>query len=508
MEWRALPDNTKPIRKNPHLYEINLMTWLHELSRREGRDLNLGDIPPEEWMRLRAKGVDIVWLMGIWERSPYSRRTARSEPFILDFCRSVFPEYDPEDVAGSPYAVRRYVPDPSLGSVDQLARLKKTLEAAGLLLVLDFVPNHTACDHPWIEEHPDRYVGEPRDGNKDCRPGFFPAPPPSTDRCIAHGKDPYFPPWSDTAQLNYTNPNTIMAMKDTLVEISPLCHGFRCDMAMLVMKEVFIKTWEECLIQGATVDEEFWPLVTRKSSPTPGPMIWVSEAYWGLEEELLRQGFGFVYDKTFYDALLNRDVRGLKSVLSLDVERQQRRLRFLENHDEERAAHAFGPDRIRSAMVVHATVPGMRLWHHGQFQGSRLRVPVQLRRRPLEPVDRGIQAFFEMLLREVDQPVFHQGHWRMCGVTGWPDNPSCENLLAWCWKHGEERRLVIVNLSSYPAQGYVTLPVEWFSAGEHFLFTDPLEGSRFLHKTIELQESGLYVDLDQGRFHFLKVQRG
>jgi hypothetical protein len=496
----------KTLRNNPHIYQINLMTWLNELSNREQKNMSLTTIPDKEWRLLKDKGMDLVWLMGMWKRSPDSRERARGEPSLVDECRNILPDFVLEDIAGSPYAIADYYPDSTFGSFDDLRSLKKMLEDLGLFLVLDFVPNHTACDHPWIEQHSDFYVQKKTAGEPDCGEGFFRAAHDPETPCIAHGKDPYFPPWTDTAQLNYSNGKCIQAMIETMSNISKYCHGIRCDMAMLLMKDVFNGTWGPYL-QKRVCAQEFWPMAINTVKSQNRRFLFLAEAYWGTEQELQGQGFDYTYDKPLYDLLAEGNIEGLRSHLSIPIERQQKMIRFLENHDEPRALLTFGTERVRCAMIIHATLPGMRLWQQGQFQGNRIRTPVQLRRGPQEPLQKDVEAFFDLLLREVDHPVFHEGGWEICSTWGWADNQSHENLLAWCWGLQKERRLIVVNFSFSPAQGYVKLPLNWLPEREQILFKDPLKGESFFHPSAQVEQSGLPVGLESGDFHFFRIDK-
>ena len=497
----------KALRKNPHIYEINLMTWLRELTEKQGRQVGLGNIPGEAWRRLKDLGMDLVWLMGMWQRSPHSRARARGEPGLVDAGRALLAHFDPTDIGGSPYAIHDYAPDPAFGTQEELAVLKGRLEDEGLLLVLDFVPNHTACDHPWTGSHPERYVLRPRTGTEACPEGFFPPDSARGRVCLAHGKDPYFAPWTDTAQINYARAETREAVAQEILRLTGLCHGLRCDMAMLVLKEVFQGTWPEDLA-GAWKGGDFWPLVIERLRAADRPVLLLAEAYWGKERDLLELGVDYAYDKELCDLLLKGDVRGLKQHLSAPVPLQARRVRFLENHDEPRAFAAFGPDRIECAMVVHATLPGMRFWQHGQLEGRRVRVPVQMRRAPIETPNEELKDFSARLLAEVNHPVFHEGTWETCPTLGWPDNASHRNLLVWCWRAQEVRRLVIANVSDCPAQGMVRLPPNWLPGGERILLIDPLKKERFVRSAPEMEHSGLYAALGPSDFHFFRLERG
>ncbi|MGH7259028.1 MAG: alpha-amylase, partial [Nitrospiraceae bacterium] len=169
----------------------------------------------------------------------------------------------------------------------------------------------------------------------------------------------------------------------------------------------------------------------------PQLFVFIAEAYWDLEGELLRQGFGYCYDKRLYDRLEHGDVELVRQHLLAEPGYQRRLVRFLENHDERRAAAAFPADKHRAVAVAVLSLPGAKLLHEGQFQGRRTRVPVFLRRRPEEAPD--LDHFYHDLLRQTAQEPFQTGEWSLCECSGWPDNMSCRNVLAWCWKRGSSR---------------------------------------------------------------------
>ena len=141
------------------------------------------------------------------------------------------------------------------------------------------------------------------------------------------------------------------------------------------------------------------------------------------------------------------DAENVRQHLLADPAYQEGMVRFIENHDEPRAAAAFPDGKGRAAAVAILTLPGARLLHEGQFEGRKVRLPVFLGRRPAEPVDQDLAAFYDRLLQETSRDVFRNGEWRLCERSGWPDNQSCRNILAWCWVKDDERFLVVVNFS-------------------------------------------------------------
>ncbi|MBI4775896.1 MAG: hypothetical protein HY788_17270 [Deltaproteobacteria bacterium] len=148
----------EPFPKHPKIYEINTRSWINALSNSLGGRTTLSSVPQEYWKNLKALGMDLVWLMGVWLPSPGSVAIARALPELKLSYSEALPDWTPDDVVGSPYAVAGYSLNPLLGTDEDLIRLRKKLEREGLGLILDFVPNHTALDHPWVAGHPERYV--------------------------------------------------------------------------------------------------------------------------------------------------------------------------------------------------------------------------------------------------------------------------------------------------------------------------------------------------------------
>jgi hypothetical protein len=249
---------------------------------------------------------------------------------------------------------------------------------------------------------------------------------------------------------------------------------------------------------------EFWEEVIPAVKAKYPEFLFIAEAYWDLECELQQQGFDYCYDKRLYDRLRHDSADAVRQHLLADLSYQERLVRFIENHDEPRAAAAFDGRKARAAAVTIATLPGASLFHEGQFEGRRIRLPVFLNRRPNEPVDSDLQDFYHTLLAAVAQPVFKAGEWRLGERSGWPDNRSYLHTAAWGWRLGEERRLIIVNLSEYRSQALVPLPWEDL-AGRTWRLTDAFTGEIYARDGLELRQPGLFVDLEGWGFHFFRV---
>lgn len=480
----------------PTVYEINTAVWLGRLGRRHDRRLTLGDVPAAEWDALAAIPVDAVWLMGVWQRSPAGLRIALANPEIDAGNRAALPDLRPEDVIGSPYCVRDYVVDERFGGPQSLAAARRELADRGLALILDYVPNHVAPDHPWLIERPDVFVqGTQQD--LEAHPEAFLG---VDGHVVANGRDPYFPPWPDVVQLNAHSQALREAVVETLTAIGDQCDGVRCDMAMLMTNEVFGRTWGDRA--GAAPAEDYWPTVIGRVKQVHANLLFMAEAYWDMEWTLQQQGFDLCYDKRLYDRLVHDPAESVRGHLQADRGYQEHLIRFIENHDEPRAAGTFGSAQERAAATVMSTLEGARLYHDGQFEGRRTHIPVFLGRGPDEPADEDLRSFYRRLLRALADSDLRGGKWQLCECTGWPDNDSDRRLVSWCWSTPVNRELVVVNLSDSPAQARVRLP--WADlSGRAWSLTDRLGGESFERDGDELAGEGLYVGLDPWASHFL-----
>jgi hypothetical protein len=479
----------------PTIHEVFTWPWLAALSAEHGRAVTLADVPEEAWDALALPGVDAVWLMGVWERSPAGRLVALEDPGFRAATAAALPGARDEDIVGSPYCVRGYNVDPALGGRAGLAAARAALARRGLRLVLDFVPNHVAPDHPWVAEHPEFFVRGMRDDLERDPVAWLEA----VGRVYARGRDPFFPPWPDVVQLDPMSPDLRATVIATLNDIAGQCDGVRCDMAMLFLDDVAQRTWDGLL--QPLLPEPYWVEVTAAVRSTNPDFLFVAEAYWDLEGSLLEQGIDYCYDKRLYDRLAEGDAASVRAHLRADPRWQARLIRFLENHDEPRAASVFPPDRSRAAAVVLMTLPGAILLHEGQAAGARTRLPVHLGRRPVEQPDLELEAFWSHVLASVASDEVRSGGWRLLDAHGWSDNDSAENLLAWRW----ERHVVVVNYSGERADGRVELGGDM--SGGAWQLLDLLAGSVYVRDGDDLAREGLYVGLEPYAAHVLRLQR-
>jgi hypothetical protein len=483
----------------PIILEVNTFVWLAELSASLGRPVDLATVPADTWDALVAPGVDAVWLMGVWERSPRGAAIARRHPGVAVEHRRALADFTGDDVVGSPYCVRSYTVDRHLGGDHALAVARSELGRRGARLVLDYVPNHVAHDHPWVTQWPGLFVhGTPQEAAE--RPREFIR---RRGQVVALGRDPYFEPWQDVCQLNAFAGALRRQTAQTLTEIAQRADGVRCDMAMLMTNDVFARTWGERV--GPPPAQEFWPPIITQLRQARPDFLFIAEVYWAMEATLLEQGFDYCYDKTLHDQLVAGDIGGLRAHLGADAGHQQHLVRFIENHDEPRAAAALDERLWRAAAVAVLTLPGAALLYEGQFDGRTVRPPVALGRRPPETTDEALRSFYRDLLTFVDDTRLRQGEWDLLQIHGWPDNASNEALLAWSWSAPDARHLVVVNLSSAAAQGRVALP--WHLKGGTVVLHDPLQDERLIRSGDALADDGLHVELRSGGWHLLSVTK-
>jgi glycosidase len=494
--------------RHPTIYQLNTRVLLHERGVALGRPATLDDVSDAFLDDIAAMGFHWVWPLGVWQTGTVGRDIARSDPALVEEWTRVLPDLRDEDITGSPFAIVAYDTHRDFGGDEALARLRERLVRRSVALLLDFVPNHVALDHPWVTEHPEYFVhGSEHDLVQQPRNYVRSRAPDG--RILAHGRDPYFEGWRDTLQLDYRHAELRAAQIRELARVSDRCDGVRCDMAMLLQPQVFARTWADRAppLDGTPVTHDpFWPAALAAIRRRHPRFTFVAEVYWDMEWGLQQAGFDYTYDKRLYDRLVAQSSTAVRDHLSADPLYQDRSMRFLENHDEPRAAAVFPRPVHEAAAVIALLAPGLRFVHEGQIEGRTVHVPMQLARRPAEPVDGSLRAFYERLFAALARPEVHEGEWRRWDCRpAWEGNPTHASFVVTTWQASERRLLCAVNYGPTQAQCRVSVELPGLR-GRGCTLVDLLGDARYERDGDALTGDGLYLDMPAWGRHVFELQ--
>jgi glycosidase len=517
-----LPNHVLPCTKamqNPSqlntLFQLNTRAHVRQLGSHPASTApaaggaSLDTISDKTLDTLATRGFSWVWLLGVWSIGSLGREVSRTNPtWRADYAR-ILPDLRDEDICGSPFAITDYSVDPQLGGDAALKSFRERLHRRGMKLLVDFVPNHVALDHPWLNSNPEFFIhGTTKDLHRDplrwtrCRDGSV----------VAFGRDPNFPGWPDTLQLNYFNPALHTAMQQELLRVAALADGARCDMAMLLEPEVFHRTWGEFSPHRTTtspaVVPPFWPeAIARVRTHHPEFML-LAETYWGYEHRMLEHGFDFAYDKTLYDRLLASDAPAVRAHLTAPREYLSRTAHFLENHDEPRIASKLSLAQHRAAALISFAAPGLVLLHEGQLEGKRVRIPVHLNRGPDEPTDPDVQRLYRQLLPLVTAPHIRAAKWELLTCTAtWEGCTTAQNFIAYLLEHPLQTTVMVVNYSPVRGECFVQLPERITAPPAHSLdLSDMLSPDRYIRDCADLRARGLYIDVPAWHVHLFAAR--
>lgn len=456
---------------------INTRVWLQRLSEDAGRKITLSDVPKAEWERL-SKSYDALYLLGIYKPSLASEENARQ--YLYQYTQALPHNSSKSDVKASPFATVGYEPHPDIAKNwrewDKV--VDHEIHKRGMKVIIDFVPNHVGLDHPWVMEHPDyfiqsdqnQYNDELQRAHRERRVAVF-DPREFTDKegntfHLARGKDPNFPAWTDTLQLNYANPKVQDAMAQEVAQLARHADGVRCDMAMLLNPSTFLQTWGHLLSGTERVFMEksnFWKKATDKARRVKNGFVFMAEAYWD-QNQLVKDGFDYTYAKgELYDKCESL-VRGrgnpewIANYLKFDPNLSHR-INFTENHDEERALMKFGeaPSKAFSALLAFM---GKGVWmvHQGQEEGSRIKIPMQISRTRRETPMTDLQAYYQRLHVWRRMVPFREGNRTIPPHFPADNEGSSRNIIVQQGDIKSKRMIACTNLSNNTSRSFVMVP--------------------------------------------------
>lgn len=487
--------------KYPLLYQVNTRVWLTDLSREPGRPATLDDIPDASIQQLSEKGFTWLYMLSVWTTGDAARQISRGHAGWGREFRETLADLSESDIGGSGFAIKSYQVHPDLGGDEALKRFRERIRQYGLKLMLDFVPNHMAPDHAWVEQHPDYFIQGTAEELKNNPRNFTLLGQNAASSVFAYGRDPYFDGWPDTLQLNYSNAAVTDAMTHELKRISTQCDGLRCDMAMLLMPAVFEKTWDRKM-------KSFWPEAIKEVKEKIPDFTFMAEVYWDMEWDLQQVGFDYTYDKCLYDRLLAGYARPVREHFYAALEYQDKLARFLENHDETRAATSIELGKHEAAAVITYLSPGLKFFHQGQLEGKKHKISPHLVRGPKEPVNNFLAKFYTNLLAVLKMPVFRNGSFRIIEpLPAWEGNGSNDSFLAFGWTGNDNREvLVCVNYASFTGQCRLHLPFPNL-AGSSWVLQDQFSTSSYTRNGDELLEHGLFLDMPAWHYQVFELSR-
>ena len=343
------------------LYQIHLRQFMNQNSYNTSFN-NLRQFPIKFLDYLEALNFQYLWLMGIWQLP----KDSRQRDFSLQPLMNI--GWKPEDIISSVFAIEDYTIDQSLGTIEDYLFLKNEANKRGIKIILDFIPNHFGYYSTLTTTNPELFLKQ--------------------NNILQNGKDPNYPAWIDTAQVDYSQESTREFMISKLVNISEICDGVRIDMAMLILNSVFERTWGFKI----NFESEFWSEALNIVKNNNKDFITIGECYWNLETQLLDLGFDYVYYKPFLDSLINNQAQHQKDTRN-DLN-PNKLVYFLENHDEKRSANIWNFETLKTKIDALIQTSGLQLYYHGQLIGNQIQSPIQLANIPLETPNPEIQNYY------------------------------------------------------------------------------------------------------------------
>lgn len=483
---------------NNIIYQIDIREFFNRLKSEDSKIKTLLDLPDKFFFSLSQLGINYLWLLGIYEPSQLSKKISIEMKELHRRYYESLPDWKEEDVIGSPYAIKSYKIWEEIGGEKIYhAFREKIYKKFGLKIILDFVPNHLAIDNPIVKKHPEYFINI-EDSSKFNAEDYTEIEINNKKYRIAHGRDPYFPAWKDTLQLDYRSKGARNFMINELLKLSEKCDGVRCDMSMLVLSEIFFNNWKQFpppkdLVPAA---KEFWFEAIQKVKKVNPDLIFIAEVYWNKEQDLLDLGFDYVYGKKFYEFIVHNNIGIINEYIKRIFANHRKRFLFLENHDEPRSAHIFSTEHLKAVATLVYSLPSMKLIYDGQLEGRKFPHAIQLKRLHPEPIDYDLRNHYLKLFSAIKNSTISRGYFKpLTPQPAWQGSVSNYNFVIFFYEDDQlNKDLIVINFSDYQSQCKVK--IESFDLiGKTFLIKDRLSSEEYIRSGDEMFYSGLYLDL-------------
>ncbi len=481
------------------IYQVDIRELFFRLKSSNPSIKTINDLPESYFRELKKIGVKYLWLLGIFEPSIESHRLAYELVELHQRYNESLPGWNKDDVIGSPFAIKSYsIAKEFSGKLEYLKFRKKIFKKFNMGIILDFVPNHTALDNSIVLKHPEYFIKAPVDLPNERMNDYHKIKFNQREFHLAHGKDPYFPSWKDTLQLDYRSRAVHKFMLKKLLKLSELCDGVRCDMSMLVLNEIFMQNWKDhpLPIDLVPAGKEFWYNAINEIKKINPNFLFIAEVYWDKERIMLDLGFNFVYDKKLYDCLIHNNCPRLRDYIHNTFSCEKGRLLFLENHDEQRAAAVLTKQKYFASATLTFTLPTLKLINDGQLEGRKYSHAIQLRRLMEETPDNEINQFYKKLFDEIQRSSIRNGYLKsLKPFSAWERSPSFQNFIIYLYENDKlEKDLVVINFSAYQSQCRVKIE-SLDLVGKEFLIEDRLSDQKYQRSGNEMFYDGLFLEL-------------
>ena len=488
-------------KQNLVLITKNTFVWLHQLSDKYNKPIkHLDQIPIEELESLRSFGVNGLWLIGIWERSPASK--------IIKGL------YGKKDAIASAYSIYNYRITKDLGGEDAYLKFRIKANDAGLKLGCDMVPNHTGIDSPWVIDHPDWFIQAERNPISEFKyssPNLSPDPraeirieegyytqtgaaevfqfgynSSEENLYIYHGNDGTSMPWNDTAQLNYLNQETRAAVRKVILDVAGKFDIIRLDAAMTLTKQHYKRLWFP-YVEGSKfiptrgnytmndmdfndqMPREFWIEVLKDIREKEPDTLLIAEAFWLMEGFFIQHlGMDRVYNSAFMNLLRDEENKKfkqcIKDMITIDPLFLERLVNYQSTPDEESAVNQFGnQEKYFGICTLLATMPGLPMFGHGQFEGYKERYGMDFLKPHLkETPDEELITRHKNLIQPLLENRFKFSYSKNFKLHDYYfTNGNINNdVIAFYNQNNTYRSLVIYNNVNKQSDGFIKTPFE------------------------------------------------